>query len=82
MLSFLFREIQLISFTNFVFNLRFLYELKHTRFTSAKLCVGFSIYDSVSFILKFIFLFNKMHGLWLQNIPLQIPFKTKIMEKP
>ena len=35
-----------------------------TRFVSVKLCVGFSIFDSVPFLLKFIFLFNKMHGLF------------------
>ena len=35
-----------------------------TRFVSLKLCVGFSIFDSVSFSLKFIFLFKKMHGLF------------------
>ena len=34
------------------------------KFVSLKLCVGFSIFDSVSFLLKFIFLFNKMHGLF------------------
>ena len=26
--------------------------------------MGFSIFDSISFLLKFIFLFNKMHGLF------------------
>ena len=35
------------------------------RFVSLKLCVGFSIFDSASFLLNFIFLFNKMHGLSL-----------------
>ena len=33
-----------------------------TRFVSLKLCVGLSIFDSVSFLLKFSFLFNKKHG--------------------
>ena len=47
----------------FTFNLRFLYELKHMVRLS-KLCVGFSIFGSVSFLLKFIFWFNKMHGLF------------------
>ena len=28
------------------------------------LCVDFSIFDYVSFLLKFLFLFNKMHGLF------------------
>ena len=35
-----------------------------TRFVSLKLCVGFSNFDSVSFLLKFIFFFNKMHGFF------------------
>ena len=34
---------------NLNFNLRFLYELKSTRFVSLKLYVGFSIFDSLSF---------------------------------
>ena len=34
------------------------------RFVSRKLCVGFFIFNSVSFLWKFIFLFNKMHGLF------------------
>ena len=37
-----------------------------TSFVSLKLFVGFSIFDSISFLLKFIFLFEKIHG----------PFKT------
>ena len=43
-----------------VCNLRFSYELSSA---SLKLFVGFSIFDSVPFLLKFIFLFIKMHGL-------------------
>ena len=38
---------------SFTFNLRFSYELKH------KVYLG-----SVSFLWKFIFMFNKMHGLF------------------
>ena len=34
------------------------------RFVSLKVCVGVSIFDSVSLLLKFIILFNKMHGLF------------------
>ena len=45
---------------NFTFNLWFW----STRFVPLKLCVGFSIFDSVSFLLKFIFLFNKMDGFF------------------
>ena len=41
------------------FSLRFLYEQKHQ-----KLCVGFSIFESVSLLLMFMFLFNKTHGLF------------------
>ena len=48
---------------SFTLNLRFLYDLKQ-RFVSLKLYVGFSIFGAVSFLLKFIFLFNKMHGLF------------------
>ena len=33
-----------------------------TRFVSVKLCLRFSVFDSVSFLLKFIFLFNKILG--------------------
>ena len=44
----------------FTFNLRFLHELKH-KVRLLKLCVGFFIFDYVSFFLKFMFLFNKMH---------------------
>ena len=36
-----------------------------TRFVPLKLCVEFFIFDSVSFSLKFILLFNKMHGPFL-----------------
>ena len=48
---------------SFPFNLRFLYELKHKVRFSETVC-GISIYDLVSFLLKFIFLFNKIHGLF------------------
>ena len=40
------------------------YKIGSTRFGSLKLLVEFSILDSVSFELKFIFLFKKMHGLF------------------
>ena len=45
---------------SFTFNLRFLYELKHEFRLSETVC---GIFDSVPFLLKFIFLFSKMHGL-------------------
>ena len=34
------------------------------RFFSAKVCWGFFIFDSVLFLLKFIFLFNKRYGVF------------------
>ena len=37
-------------------------------FVPLKLRVGFSILDSDSFLLKFILLFNKMHGLFAFKI--------------
>ena len=46
-----------------------------TRFVSLKPCVGFSIFDFISFLLKFIFLFKKIRELIT-------PFKIKIIEKP
>ena len=49
MLSFFFRELQLVGVSLFV---------------SYKLCVEFPIFDSVLFLLKFILLFNKMHELF------------------
>ena len=39
----------------------FLHGLGSTRFVSLKLCVGYSIFDSVPFLLKFIHLLNNMH---------------------
>ena len=54
-----------------------------TRFVSLNLCVAFSIFNSVWFLWKFIFLFNKMYGyfLWLQNfiIPFIIPFAPRAL---
>ena len=51
---------------SFTFNLRFLYELKHkvrlTKTVGGR--GGFSIFHSVLFLSKFIFLFSKMHGLF------------------
>ena len=54
---------------SFTFNSRFLYELKHMVRLSG-MCVGFYHFNSVLFLLKFIFLFNKTHGL------LEKPHKT------
>ena len=58
--SFFFRELQLITVLLLILNP---YKTWSTRFISLKLCVGFSIFDSVSFWLEFEFLFNKKHGL-------------------
>ena len=35
-----------------------------TWFISLKLCMGLSIFHSISFLLNFTFLFNKKHGLF------------------
>ena len=48
---------------SFTFNLQFLCELK-PKVLSLELCMGFSIFNSVSFLLNFIFLFNKKHGIF------------------
>ena len=58
---FFFHELQLITVLLLICNS---YTSWSTWFISLKLCVGFSIFDSVSFLLKFIFLFNKKHGLF------------------
>ena len=58
---FLFRELQLITVLLLICDS---YMSWSTRFVSLKLCMRFSIFDSVSFLLKFIFLFNKMHRLF------------------
>ena len=48
---------------SFTFDLRFLCELMHKARISKTVC-GITIFDSVLFLLKFMFLFNKMHGLF------------------
>ena len=48
---------------SFTFNLQIFYELKHKVRLSKTVC-GVFIFNSVLFLLKFIFLFNKMHGLF------------------
>ena len=48
---------------SFTFNLRFLYELKH-KVRLSKTVRRISIFDYVSFLLKFIFLFKKLLGLF------------------
>ena len=51
------------TYHSFTFSLPFLYELKHKVHLSKTAC-GIFILDSISFLLKFIFLFNKMDGLF------------------
>ena len=58
---FFFRELQL---TTVLLLIHDSYMSWNTKFVSLKVCVGFSISDSVMFLLKFIFLFNKKHGLF------------------
>ena len=57
---FFFRELQLIRVLLLICES---YMSWSTSFVSVKLCLGFFIFDFVSFLLKFIFLFNKEHGL-------------------
>ena len=58
---FFFRELQLITILLLIRNS---YTSRSTWFISLKQCVGFSITESVLFLLKFTFLFNKKHGLF------------------
>ena len=64
MSSFFFRGLQLITVLLLIWDS---YMSSSTRFVSLKLFVGFAIFHSVSFSLKFIFLFNKMHWLTLKR---------------
>ena len=61
MLSFFFREFQLITVLLLICDT---YMNWNTSFVSLKLCVGFSTFNSAWFLLKFIFLLNKMQGLF------------------
>ena len=72
---FFFRELQLTTFLLLIYDS---YMSWSTWFVCLKLCVGFSIFNSVSFLLKFIFFFNKMHGLFDFKTP-YIPFKIDII---
>ena len=49
-----------------------------TSFMSLKLCVRFSIFESVSFLINFLFLLNKMR--WLFDVI--IHFKNEMIKKP
>ena len=59
--SFIFFEFKLITVLLLVCNS---YMNWSTRFVSLKQCLGFSVFDSLSFLLNFIFLFKKLHGLF------------------
>ena len=61
-----FSLLQAPSHHSFTFNLQLLCELKHKVRQSKTVC-GISILDSVSFLLKFIFLFNEIHHNWFQD---------------
>ena len=56
-----FREVQLITVLLLICDS---YMTWSTRFVSLRLRVRFSIFDSIPFLLQFIFLFNKIHGLF------------------
>ena len=59
--SFFFQELQLITVLLLICDSHMSWS---TRFVSLKLCVGFSIFESFSFLLKFLFLFKKLHRLF------------------
>ena len=59
--DFIFRELQLITILLLICNS---FMVWNTRLVSLNMCMGFSILDSVSFLLNFIISFNKMHGFF------------------
>ena len=61
MRSFFFRELELSTVLFLIGNS---YVSWSTKFVSLKVCVGFSIFDSALFLLKFTFLLNKKHGVF------------------
>ena len=61
MFSFFFYELQQIIVLLLIWDS---YMSWSTRLFFIKLCVGFSIFNSISFLLKFSFLLIKMHGLF------------------
>ena len=68
---------------SFTFNLQFLFFIwaEAEGLSVSKSYVRFSIFDSVLFLVRFIFLFNKMVGPFdFKNVI--IPFKIKTIEKP
>ena len=63
-MPFFFRKLRLITVLLLIYDFNMTWR---TKLVSLKLGVGFSIFDSVSFLLKFLFLFSKMHGLFYFN---------------
>ena len=59
---FFYRELQLITVLLLICD--YYMSRSTSRFVSLELCVGFSVFDSVLFLPKFILLFSKMHGLF------------------
>ena len=75
--SFFFRELQLITVLLLICNF---YMSWSTKVVSVKLCGKFSVFDSISFLLKFyIFVQQNAWTLWLYNVI--IPFKVKLIGK-
>ena len=74
---FFFNELQLITVLPLIRNS---YTSWSTRSISLKLLARFSIFNSVSFLLKFV-LFNKKHWLFQTKNGI-IPFKLKVIQKP
>ena len=75
---FFFRELQHITILLLIRNF---YTTWSTRFISPRVCVEFSIFDSISFLLKFTLLFDKTYGLFDFEIS-QFLSKKKVKEKP
>ena len=69
---FFFRELQLITI---LLLFAILIQAKN-KFISLKVCLEFFIFDYVLFLLKFLYLFNKKHGLFSLALKPHIFFKT------
>ena len=75
---FFFHELQLITILLLIRNS---YTSWSTWFISLKLCARFPMFDSVLFLLNFVFPFSKRQGL-LDFKNVKIPFRIKKVEKP
>ena len=77
---FFFRKVQMITVLLLCLICNFYIELKHNVCLYIILCVGFSIFNIVLFLLQVIFLFSKTYGLfWIWNIITSL--RIKIIEK-